>query len=164
MPRWRAGHLPARVPYVPQAVIWVLRGARLGKGSGVGLETQPGIRPDAPRSLKAGCTVKRMRAIRRLLPPAFAVPVAVMMIASAAGAAVTVQTISTDTLTSTIGQHQTEVEPDTLANGSKIVSGFQVGRIYNGGSAAIGWATSNDGGANWSHGLLPGLTQSAPVA
>jgi len=103
-----------------------------------------------------------MRAIRRFTAAALAIPVAVTMLTGYAGAAGTVQVISTDPLTGTTGQHQTEVEPDTFASGSTIVSAFQVGRIYNGGAAAVGWALSTDGGANWSHGLLPGLTQAAP--
>jgi hypothetical protein len=54
--------------------------------------------------------------------------------------------------------HHTEVEPDTFAFGSTIVSTFQVGRFENGGSDDIGFATSRDGGATFSNGLLPGLT------
>jgi hypothetical protein len=100
-----------------------------------------------------------MRSVHRLAVAAAAVPLAVVMIPGPAGAALSLQTISTDTLTNAKSQHQTEVEPDTFAFGSKIVSGFQVGRIYGGGAGAIGWATSADGGSTWSHGLLPGLTK-----
>jgi hypothetical protein len=103
-----------------------------------------------------------MLPFRRFTLAALVIPVAVTVLASTAGAAGTVQVISTDSLTGTVGQHQTEVEPDTFANGSTVVSGFQVGRIYNGGAAAIGWAMSADGGANWTSGLLPGLTKAAP--
>jgi hypothetical protein len=56
-------------------------------------------------------------------------------------------------------QHHTEVEPDTFAYGSTIVSAFQVARIYGGGGSDIGFATSKDGGKTWTHGLLPGLTK-----
>lgn len=45
-----------------------------------------------------------------------------------------------------------------LANGSTLVAAFQTGRIVAGGGTDIGWATSTDGGATWSHGFLPGLT------
>jgi hypothetical protein len=45
-----------------------------------------------------------------------------------------------------------------LANGSTLVAAFQTGRIAPGGATDIGWATSTDGGATWSHGFLPGLT------
>jgi hypothetical protein len=45
-----------------------------------------------------------------------------------------------------------------VANGNTLVSTFQTGRIVQGGGTDIGWATSVDGGATWSHGFLPGLT------
>jgi len=66
--------------------------------------------------------------------------------------------ISTDTFTDTDAQHATEVEPSTFAFGSTIVSAFQVGRIFGGGSSDIGFATSTDGGKTWTSGFLPGLT------
>src|SRR5256714_15673166 len=55
--------------------------------------------------------------------------------------------------------HHTEVEPDTYSNGSTIVSTFQVGRIFDGGACAIGFATSSDNGTSWTSGLLPGITK-----
>jgi hypothetical protein len=55
--------------------------------------------------------------------------------------------------------HHTEVEPDTFANGSTIVAAFQVGRIFDGGACAVGFATSTNNGATWSSGLLPGITK-----
>ena len=55
--------------------------------------------------------------------------------------------------------HHTEVEPDTYSNGSTIVATFQVGRIYDGGACAIGFATSTNNGATWTNGLLPGITK-----
>jgi hypothetical protein len=60
---------------------------------------------------------------------------------------------------STTTNHQTEVEPDTFSNGSTIVATYQVGRIYDGGACAIGFATSTNNGATWATGLLPGLTK-----
>jgi hypothetical protein len=66
--------------------------------------------------------------------------------------------LSEDTLTNSTSQHATEVEPDTFAFGSTIVSAFQVGRITTGAAADIGFATSRDGGATWTSGLLPGIT------
>ena len=33
-----------------------------------------------------------------------------------------------------------------------------MGRIYDGGAANGGWATSRNGGVTWSHGVLPGIT------
>jgi hypothetical protein len=50
--------------------------------------------------------------------------------------------------------HHTEVEPDTYgpagANGTTIVTTFQVGRIFDGGACAIGFATSTNGGSSYS--------------
>ena len=66
--------------------------------------------------------------------------------------------LSTDTFTNSSSQHVTEVEPDTFAFGSTIVSAFQVGRIFSGGGADIGFATSTNGGATWTSGFLPGIT------
>jgi hypothetical protein len=66
--------------------------------------------------------------------------------------------ISTDSLTNTTSQHATEVEPDTFAFGTTIVSTFQVGRIITGAAADVGFATSTDGGLTWTSGLLPGIT------
>src|SRR5436190_9800573 len=60
---------------------------------------------------------------------------------------------------STTTNHRTEVEPDTFSNGSTIVAAFQVGRIYDGGACAIGFATSTDNGTTWANGLLPGITK-----
>jgi hypothetical protein len=59
------------------------------------------------------------------------------------------------------GQHATEVEPDTFAWGSTIVSVYQVGRVFNGGATDIGFSRSIDGGVSWTHGFLPGTSQEA---
>ena len=91
-----------------------------------------------------------------LLPAAVAVP---------AEAEASVLPISSDPFTqatcaaSATTNHHTEVEPDTFAAGSTIVSAFQVGRIYAGGACAIGFATSTNNGASWTAGLLPGITK-----
>ncbi|HEX9342897.1 MAG TPA: hypothetical protein VF995_04710, partial [Actinomycetota bacterium] len=69
--------------------------------------------------------------------------------------------LSTDPYTNSFSAHQTEVEPDSLAAGSTIVSAFQVGRVFIGASANIGWATSRDGGRTWQHGFLPKTTTQA---
>lgn len=66
--------------------------------------------------------------------------------------------LSSDPFTNHDSQHATEVEPDTLSNGSTIVSAFQVGRFYNGGASDIGFATSTNGGASFVHGFLPSTT------
>ncbi len=70
--------------------------------------------------------------------------------------------LSVDTTTNPIGQHATEVEPDSYAFGSSIVSVFQVGRVFGGGAVAIGYSTSTDNGETWKAGLLPGVTASSP--
>lgn len=78
-------------------------------------------------------------------------------------ATVTVTQISSDPYsTPTVGQHRSEVEPDTLSNGSKVIAAVQEGRIFDGGSTDIGWSTYN--GSTWSHGSLPGLTKNAKPA
>jgi hypothetical protein len=66
--------------------------------------------------------------------------------------------LSTDTFTNASSQHATEVEPGSFSFGNTIVVSFQVGRIAGGGGADIGYAISNDAGATWQSGLLPGLT------
>jgi hypothetical protein len=67
--------------------------------------------------------------------------------------------ISQDSFTNQSSQHMTEVEPGAASNGVVIVAAFQVGRIYGGGGADIGFATSLNSGISWSQGYLPGLTQ-----
>jgi len=81
-----------------------------------------------------------------------------MAVAIPAGAQLTLLQISTDMFSDSDAQHATEVEPDTFAWGSTIVSAFQVGRIYGGGGSDIGFSTSLDGGKTWTSGYLPGLT------
>lgn len=67
--------------------------------------------------------------------------------------------LSFDPFSNSSSQHQSEVEPGAFAYGNTIVTAFQVARIYGGGGADIGFATSKDGGQTWTNGLLPGLTQ-----
>ena len=52
-------------------------------------------------------------------------------------------------------QKHTQVEPDSFAWGSKVVITFQKWRIADGGSDALGWETSADGGVHWRTGTLP---------
>ncbi len=70
----------------------------------------------------------------------------------------TLTQLSQDPFHNKISQHKTEVEPDTFAFGNTIVSGFQVGRVFNGGAADIGFATSTNGGNTFTNGFLPGIT------
>jgi hypothetical protein len=97
-----------------------------------------------------------MRFGRRGLPILVALVVALAALPGLA--AVPLTRVSTDPYTNAASQHRTEVEPDTFSFGSTIVSVFQVGRIFGGGSANIGWATSTNGGATRTSGFLPGTT------
>jgi len=81
-----------------------------------------------------------------------------VMFTAFAQAQVSLTQLSEDTFTDSPSQHDTEVEPGTFSYGSTIVSAFQVARIYGGGGADIGFATSTDGGATWTNGYLPGIT------
>jgi hypothetical protein len=85
----------------------------------------------------------------------------VLLTAGTAYANVAVTQVSNDPYTDAQAQHQTEVEPDTFQFGNTIVSAFQVGRVFGGGSSNIGWATSTNGGATWTNGFLPGITTNA---
>jgi hypothetical protein len=69
--------------------------------------------------------------------------------------------LSSDPYSNSGSQHATEVEPDTFAFGSTIVSAFQVGRFFGGGASNIGFATSTDAGGSWTNGFLPGITKVA---
>jgi hypothetical protein len=82
----------------------------------------------------------------------------VLLAPTAAYANVSLTKISHDIYTDTQAQHDTEVEPDVVVSGNTMVAAFQVGRVFGGGSSNIGWATSSNGGATWSHGYLPGIT------
>jgi hypothetical protein len=109
------------------------------------------------------------RVVRRRIPALIVLSILLAMVpACGSGTKTQTQTtpapeipltrLSTDTFTNSSSQHATEVEPDTFAFGSTIVSAFQVGRIFSGGGADIGFATSTDGGTTWTSGFLPGIT------
>jgi hypothetical protein len=66
--------------------------------------------------------------------------------------------ISVDPYRTTVGQHQTQVEPDSASWGSTAVAVFQSDRVRDGGAANIGFAVSNNAGRTWKHGFLPGTT------
>ena len=72
--------------------------------------------------------------------------------------------LSRDPYTTTTGQHETEVEPDSLTVGRTTVVTYQVGRRVDGGADNIGFAVSSDDGRTWRSGLLPGLTQESVPA
>jgi hypothetical protein len=85
----------------------------------------------------------------------------IVVVGSASGAPPTVKPVrvASDPLPAgASGQHATIVEPHSESFGATIVATFQVGRRTGGGAATNGFATSNDRGATWESGLLPGLT------
>jgi len=84
--------------------------------------------------------------------------VVMLVMAGPANAQYTLVKISADSFHNSSSQHKTEVEPDTYSWGSTMVAAFQVGRIYSGGGADLGFSTSTDGGQTWVQGYLPGLT------
>ena len=97
--------------------------------------------------------------VRRRLTLATALAaVVVTAVTQTAYANVALTQVSSDPFTNPNAQHRTEVEPDTLVQGSTIVSTFQVGRAAGGGSSDIGFATSTNSGATWSSGFLSGIT------
>ena len=92
------------------------------------------------------------------MPLRAALAVALALAAAPAAPAATVQ-ISADPYKAPIpGQHRTEVEPDSFAAGQTIVAAFQVGRTEEAGAANNGFAVSDDAGATWTDGVLPGIT------
>ena len=66
--------------------------------------------------------------------------------------------LSRDAERASEAQHETQVEPDSHAFGSTIVTVFQSGRYSDGGAANIGFATSRDAGRTWRSGVLPGVS------
>src|SRR4051812_39616992 len=97
------------------------------------------------------------RSFRSCASFALVVVICIGLTAFASGQ-VSLSQISEDTFTNAPSQHATEVEPSAFTWGSTIVAGFQVARIFGGGGADIGFATSIDGGAHWTSGYLPGIT------
>jgi BNR repeat-like domain len=71
--------------------------------------------------------------------------------------------VITDPYTNGSSQHATAVEPDTFAFGSTLVVAAQVGRFFDGGASGTAFATSRDGGASFTSGALPGLTNQPPA-
>jgi hypothetical protein len=82
-----------------------------------------------------------------------------------AGKAAKVFQVSSDLLAPDAGgQPETQAEPYVAANPGReghLVAVYQEGRNRDGGSAALGYAVSQDGGRRWSAGLLPRLTRAA---
>src|SRR5690348_3307377 len=80
-----------------------------------------------------------LRSLSRRGATSLGIALVATLIAAGAARAATLA-ISSDPFTqatckaSNTTNHKTEVEPDTFANGSTIVSAFQVGRVYDGGA------------------------------
>jgi hypothetical protein len=89
---------------------------------------------------------------------ALAVIGAALVLPAAAQATVPLTEVINDPLVNPQSQHATAVEPDTFAFGNTIVAVSQVGRYFDGGASSTGFATSTNGGATWTSGVLPGLT------
>ena len=89
---------------------------------------------------------------------------AVLMATPTAYANVALQQTSSDPYADAQAQHQTQVGPDTFQFGNTIVSAFQTGRVFGGGSSNVGWSTSTDGGDTWTKGFLPGITANGSPA
>jgi len=89
---------------------------------------------------------------------------ALALVAPGSAAAGSKQRISSDPFTNPDSQHATQVEPDTFAFGATVVSAFQSGRFFDGGSSDIGFATSQDHGKTWVHGFLPSTTVNSTPA
>ena len=98
--------------------------------------------------------VRRLSGLAMFLGTAFVATA----VAPPASANVPLTIVSQDPFTNTSAYHKTQVEPDTFAFGSTIVSVFQTGRFSDGGSDDIGWATSTNGGTSWTNGFMPGTT------
>jgi hypothetical protein len=101
------------------------------------------------------------RSVRAIALAAPAVAAVLLLTTTTAYANVAITQVSSDPYTDAQAQHRSEVEPDTFGFGNTIVSAFQVGRVFGGGASNIGWATSTNGGATWTHGFLPGITTNA---
>jgi hypothetical protein len=71
-----------------------------------------------------------------------------------------------DPTTTSGAEHQTVVEPTTAVAGNTIVTTYQVGRYATqaSGAAAVAYATSTDGGATWTSGILPGTSTASTPA
>src|SRR5262249_35229649 len=110
---------------------------------------------------RSGTVLRRARLARLTRFTAVAVAVgSTITLAANAFANVNLTKVSHDPYTNNtpLAYHATELEPDTFAWGNTIVAAFQTGRFPDGGSSNIGFATSTDAGATWTHGFMPGTT------
>src|SRR6185437_1450990 len=116
-------------------------------------------------SLKTILTWRRRALLAVVATPGIVIALVFSLAFSALPALAATSLISTDPFTqatcaaSSTTNHHTEVEPDTFSSGSTIVAAYQVGRVFDGGACAIGFATSTNNGSTWTTGLLPGITK-----
>src|SRR5205807_7434561 len=134
-------------PLVPQRSVMSISTARL-PGSGDTTRHRRARRAGLRAALLAAALITPLTAVFAAATPAQAAQPGVTQISS--------DPYSPDSAPA--AAHATEVEPDTFAHGSTVVTAFQVGRVFNGGASNIGWATSRDGGVSWTHGFLPATT------
>jgi hypothetical protein len=87
----------------------------------------------------------------------------VLAITSVASAQAANTAVIADPYTNATSQHRTAVEPDTFAFGTTMVVTSQIGRFFDGGASGTAFATSTDGGATFTSGPLPGLTNQPPI-
>jgi hypothetical protein len=85
----------------------------------------------------------------------------VLVPATTASAATLIASDTSTDSTGSLGQHATIVEPDNFSAGATTVFAAQAGRVFDGGSNAIAWATTTNNGGAFASGLLPGITPSA---
>ena len=100
----------------------------------------------------------RSRLLRRPSAVLAGLGAAALVAVTATSAQALVTSVNTDTYTDTVGQHATQVEPDSFAFGNTIVTAVQTGRWLNGGGSGIAVSRSADAGATWSRTNLPLLT------
>jgi hypothetical protein len=100
----------------------------------------------------------RRRGLRRTAVVVTAAGAVLALAASAFARTNALTIVSKDPYKNASSYHKTQVEADTFAFGSTIVSVFQSGRFTDGGSSNIGFATSTDSGNTWTHGFLPKTT------
>jgi hypothetical protein len=92
--------------------------------------------------------------VAALVAAAFVLPLA--SAGAAPGGILGLTRVSQDGIVDGMALHRSEVQPSLATDGAKtLVGAFEVGRIFNGGSSAIGWASSKDAGSAWQDGLLP---------
>src|SRR5205823_2822055 len=119
-----------------------------GEGTEMDLQCRTG------RSGPAGVLAKTIGVVAAL-GLAVLVPLSASAQPASRGTLVRLTQVSHDGCASPLSYHASQVEPMIASHGTTIVATFQVGRVYDGGSCDIGWATSTDGGLTWQTGLLP---------